>query len=40
MTEMKKKPKYMSAPLEAGTSKNDVKIEKITLTKERLDKDP
>jgi hypothetical protein len=40
MTELKKKQKYVSAPLEAGNSKDDVKIEKIKLSKERIDKDP
>jgi hypothetical protein len=40
MTDLKKKQKYTSAPLEAGNSKNDVKIEKIALSKERVDKDP
>jgi hypothetical protein len=40
MTNLKKKKKYTSAPLEAGNSKNDVKIEKINLTKEPIDKDP
>jgi hypothetical protein len=40
MTQLKKKPQYTSAPLEAGNSKNDVKIEKITLTKEGIDKEP
>jgi hypothetical protein len=40
MTELKKKPKYKSALLEAGNSKNDVKIEKIELSKERIDKEP
>jgi hypothetical protein len=40
MTKLEKKQKYTSAPIEAGNSKNDVKIEKITLTKERIDKEP
>jgi hypothetical protein len=40
MTEKKKNPKYTSASLDAGNSKNDVKIEKIKLSKERIDKDP
>jgi hypothetical protein len=40
MTEQKKKPKYTSAPLDAGNSKNDVKIDKIKLSKERIDKVP
>jgi hypothetical protein len=40
MTVQKKKPKYTSTPLIAGNSKNDVKIEKILLSKERIDKNP
>jgi hypothetical protein len=40
MTNLKKKPQYTSTPLEAGNSKNDVTIEKIVLTKERIDKEP
>ena len=39
MTELKKKQKYTSAPLEAGNSKNDVKMEKIKLSKESIDRD-
>jgi hypothetical protein len=40
MTEVKKKSQYTPAPLNAGNSKNDVKIEKITLSKERIEKEP
>jgi hypothetical protein len=40
MTELKKKSKYTSAPFEVGNSKNDVKMEKITISRERIDKDP
>jgi hypothetical protein len=40
MMEQKKKSRYTSASLEAGNSKTDVKIEKIQLSKERVDKDP
>jgi len=40
MTDLKKKQKYTSAPLEAGNSKNDVKMDKIKLSKERIDEDP
>ena len=38
MTKLLKKSQYTSASLEAGNSKNDLKIEKITLTKEVIAK--
>jgi hypothetical protein len=40
MSKLKKKQRYSSATLEAGNSENDVKIEKITLAKEHIDKEP
>jgi hypothetical protein len=40
MAKLKKKTQYTSAPLEAGNSKSDVKIEEIELTKECIDKEP
>jgi hypothetical protein len=37
MTDVKK---YTSEPLKAGTSKDGVKIEKITLSKEGIEREP
>jgi hypothetical protein len=37
---LKKKLKYSSEPLEAGTSENDVQLENVDLSRERVDEKP